>query len=71
MNFTTATETKREMAIVQKIAIPPPKGMMDLWNLSATGLATKPIFILTLPVIAVMTAESRKAAAKIAIANII
>jgi len=31
--------------MVKKIAIPPPNGIIELWNLSSAGLATKSVRI--------------------------
>ena len=56
-NFIAIIAAIKAVAMVVKIAIPPPKGMTFWWNLSASGWATKPRAFVILPVIATKIAD--------------
>ena len=70
-NFTVKMPAMSISAIVQKMAMPPPRGMIESWNLSSAGLATKSVLRERFLTMAVRITESRNEPAKSNIANIV
>ena len=70
-NFIAIAAVIKKAAMVAKIAMPPPRGMMVRWYLSTAGRATKPVLSASFRTIAVrMTETANEPESKIAAGRI-